>query len=69
LQASTLLKMHMYKHKVIKDAQLIKAWIKLKLFTVLGPYEITTTSTDFLQVLIFSQCKTYYDTTNPTKKD
>ncbi len=31
-----LLKMHMYRHKVIKDTKLIKAWIKLKLFIGLG---------------------------------
>jgi hypothetical protein len=27
---------HMYRHKVIKNAKLIKAWIKLKLFIVLS---------------------------------
>ncbi len=32
LQASKLLKTLMYGHKIIKNAKLIKAWIKLKLF-------------------------------------
>ncbi len=32
LQASKLLKTHMYRHKVIKNVKLIKAWIKLRLF-------------------------------------
>ncbi len=30
LQTSKLLKTHMYRQKVIKNANLIKAWIKLK---------------------------------------
>jgi hypothetical protein len=32
LQASKLLKTHMYRHKVIKNTKLIKARIKLRLF-------------------------------------
>jgi hypothetical protein len=31
-----VIKTHMYSHKVIKFAKLIKAWIKLKLIIVLG---------------------------------
>jgi len=36
LQTSKLLKTHMYMHKDIKNANLIKAWIKLKQFIDLG---------------------------------
>ncbi len=36
LQASKLLKTQMYRHKVIKNAKLTKAWIELKLFIDLG---------------------------------
>ncbi len=43
LQASKLLKTHMYRHKVIKNAKVVKAWIKLKLFFCFGPNEITST--------------------------
>ncbi len=31
LQASKLIITHLYRHKVIKNAKLIKTWIKLKL--------------------------------------
>jgi hypothetical protein len=37
LQASKFLKTQMYRQEVIKNAKLIKAWIKLKLFIILGP--------------------------------
>jgi len=47
LEASKLLKTHMYIHQHIKNAKLFKAWIKLKLFIVLG----LMTSTDVLKVL------------------
>jgi hypothetical protein len=40
LQAQKLLKKHVYtylhRHKVIKNVKLIKAWVQLKLFIVLG---------------------------------
>jgi hypothetical protein len=37
LQASKLIKTHIYRCKVIKSSKLIKAWIKLKQFIVPGP--------------------------------
>jgi hypothetical protein len=36
LQASNLVKTYMFRHKVIQNAKLIKAWNKLKLIIVLG---------------------------------
>jgi hypothetical protein len=36
LQTSKLLKIILYRYKIIKNAKLIKAWIKLKLFIDLG---------------------------------
>jgi hypothetical protein len=36
LQVSKLLKSHTYRHKVIKNAKLVKVWIKLKMFIDLG---------------------------------
>ncbi len=36
LQASNVIKSHMYRHKVIKNTKLVKAWVKLKLFIDLG---------------------------------
>ncbi len=57
LQAAKFLKTRMYRHRVIKNAKLIKAWIKLKLFIVLDlitnifcvsfPFSLTLYDTTF----------------------
>ncbi len=52
LHAWALLKTHTYWHKVIKNAKLIKAWIKLKLFIVLGLMKKRSLYTDIFQVLV-----------------
>ncbi len=47
-----VIKTHMHRHKVIKNAKCIKTWIKLKLFIIVT-----------LQV-IFVESKTLYNTSN-----
>jgi len=54
LQASKLLKTHLYRHKVIKNAKLIKTWITLKLLITV------TLHLCFIKLFLFGQkhCKT-----------
>ncbi len=51
-----ILKTHMYRHKVIKNAKLIKAGIKLKLFIVLSLMKQC-----LLTLTFFKSSKTLYD--------
>jgi len=52
LQASKLFKTHMYRHTVIKNAKLIKAWIKSKLFIDVGLMKWHSLYTDIFQVSV-----------------
>jgi hypothetical protein len=51
LRASKLIKTLMYRHKVIKNAKLVKARIKLKLFIDLGLMKQRSLCTDVFQVI------------------
>ncbi len=53
--------MHTHRHKFIKGAKLIKAWIKLKTVHCSWLNEITSTCSDVSQELFLLKPKTLYD--------
>ncbi len=52
----------MYRHKFIKGAKLIKAWMKLKTVNCSWLNEITSTCSDVSQEPFLKKSKTLYDT-------
>jgi hypothetical protein len=47
----------MYRHKVIKNVKLIKAWIKLKLIIVLGLMKLRHLALIFVKIFFFVSLK------------